>query len=116
MLKTSKIKKINKFSEDNNEEGNQVDMEEADYNLLDMEINYGEEGNAKESNTKKEEEDIESQSSIMHSNVAPEEWQREVEKASSKLKIDNANVAYTTGEWRGHIDQIKTYNTVFIYF
>lgn len=96
----------------NDNDGNQVEMEEAENNLLNMEIDFGDNNNAKEDLANKEDDDTEASSNILHSNVPTEEWQREVEKASSKLKQESINMTYTTGEWRGHIDQIKNNNTV----
>jgi hypothetical protein len=87
-------------------------MEEAENNMLNMEIDFGDNNNAKNDNNDKEEENNEINSNILYSNAPVEEWQREVEKMSSKLKPENLNLNYAAGEWRGHIDQIKTYNTV----
>jgi len=80
-----------------------------------MEIDYGD--NEKEATTNKQEEaNIENTNNeILHSDIPAQEWQREVEKMSSKLKTD-----YKTnniiGEWRGHIEQIKNYDTVSLSF
>lgn len=90
-------------------------MEEAENNMLNMEIDFGDNNNAKEDQQEKEEEGNEEASNILHSRVTPEEWQREVEKVSAKLKPENLNMNYAAGEWRGHIDQIKNYNTVYLH-
>jgi hypothetical protein len=50
-------------------------------------------------------------SNILVSDIPSEEWQREIEKVSSKLKIDYNNT-YNSIEWRSHMDQIKTNETV----
>ena len=96
----------------NDNDGNQVEMEEAENNLLNMEIDFGDNNKAKEDVDNKDEDVTEPNSNILHSNVSADEWQREVEKASSKLKPESMNMNYTAGEWRGHIDQIKNYNNV----
>ncbi len=101
------------FSDDRNDnDGNQVEMEETENNMLNMEIDFGDNPNVKEEVMNNEEENTEAMSNILYSNVPAEEWQREVEKASSKLKPEGLNMNYTAGEWRGHIDQIKNYNNV----
>jgi hypothetical protein len=51
-------------------------------------------------------------SDIMKSEIPAEDWQRELEKVSSKLKIDYGN-NYNSIEWRAHIDQIKNNESVF---
>lgn len=79
-----------------------------------MEIDYGDNNKEEVSNNKLEEDKQENANNeILSSDIPATEWQREVEKMSSKLKTDykGSNVI---GEWRGHIDQIKTYDTVII--
>ena len=48
----------------------------------------------------------------MKSDIPAEEWQRELEKVSSKLKLDYGN-NYNSIEWRAHVDQIKNNEGVF---
>lgn len=90
-----------------------MDIEEESPDLLNMEIDFGDK--AKDEMVMNKDDDQYSQnigSSILISDIPPEEWQRELEKVSSKLKMDyNAN-NYNTVEWRSHIDQIKTNEVV----
>ena len=81
-----------------------------------MEIDYGDSHKEDTMINKPEEENVENVANdILLSDVPAQEWQREVEKVSSKLKSDFlAN--HAIGEWRGHIDQIKTYDTVSLWF
>jgi hypothetical protein len=77
-----------------------------------MEIDYGDNNKEESSGNKNEEEQNENANNeIVHSEIPAAEWQREVEKMSSKLKTDY-KTSNIIGEWRGHIDQIKTYDTV----
>jgi translation initiation factor 2 beta subunit (eIF-2beta)/eIF-5 len=46
-------------------------------------------------------------SNILTSDIPPDEWQRELERVSSKLKTDYSVSSYSTSEWRSHIEQIK---------
>ena len=50
-------------------------------------------------------------SNILYSDIPADEWQRELERVSAKLKMDYNNSGYsshTNSEWRGHIEGIKT--------
>jgi len=80
-----------------------------------MEIDYGDNNKEETGTNKIEEEKNENvNNEILTSDIPAQEWQREVEKMSSKLKTDY-KTSNIIGEWRGHIEQIKTYDTV-IYF
>jgi translation initiation factor 2 beta subunit (eIF-2beta)/eIF-5 len=46
-------------------------------------------------------------SNILTSDIPPDEWQREIERVSSKLKMDYSVSNYSNSEWRAHIEQIK---------
>jgi hypothetical protein len=79
-----------------------------------MEIDYGDNNKADEADNKENDEKQDNANSdIIYSEIPLNEWQREVEKMSSKLKID-FKASNLIGEWRGHIDQIKTFDTVII--
>ena len=59
-------------------------------------------------NNKEKEKGLDDGSGILFSNISPEEWQRELEKVSSKLKFDYGRINMNgTSEWREHIQQIK---------
>ena len=68
--------------------------------------------NYQDENTEnKDDVNDEDDNGIIHSDIPANEWQREVEKMSIKLKTDYKTVNII-GEWRGHIEQIKTFDTV----
>jgi len=46
----------------------------------------------------------------MESKTTAEEWQKECERVSSRLKIQ---VTGDTKEWRTHLEQAKTYGEVY---
>ncbi len=88
-----------------------MDIDEALQNFLDMEIDFGDENRGEETEKVEEETQDNNGNEILLSDIPGQEWQREVERMSSKLKTD-----YKTnniiGEWRGHIEQIKNFDTV----
>jgi len=89
--------------------GNMVDIEEESPDLINMEIDFGDK--AKDSGDKNEDEaDQEIISNILTSDIPAEEWQREVERVASKLKFDFNNFNLNNAEWRGHLENIKTYD------
>ena len=81
--------------------------------LINNEIDYGDEANEKNenkttSNPQTTEKGLDDGSGILFSNISPEEWQRELEKVSSRLKFDYGKINMNgTSEWREHIQQIK---------
>ena len=93
------------------EEGLEIEDEMPD--LINNEIDYGDEVNEKSDtknapNPQSNDKGVDDGSGILFSNISPEEWQRELEKVSSKLKFDYAKVNMNgTSEWREHIQQIK---------
>ena len=93
------------------EEGLEIEDEMPD--LINNEIDYGDEVNEKNDtknapNPQSNDKGVDDGSGILFSNISPEEWQRELEKVSSKLKFDYAKVNMNgTSEWREHIQQIK---------
>jgi hypothetical protein len=78
-----------------------------------MEIDFGD-NKKEEKNTKNKDEDNNEEivSDILTSDIPAEEWQREVEKVSSKLKVDYSS-KYITGEWRSHMEQLKNNEIVY---
>ena len=95
----------------NKEEGLEIEDEMPD--LINNEIDYGDEVNDKNEtknapNPQSQDKGVDDGSGILFSNISPEEWQRELEKVSSKLKFDYAKINMNgTSEWREHIQQIK---------
>ena len=93
------------------EEGLEIEDEMPD--LINNEIDYGDEANEKNEsnavqNPQTTEKGADDGSGILFSNISPEDWQRELEKVSSKLKFDYARINMNgTSEWREHIQQIK---------
>lgn len=49
---------------------------------------------------------------ILESKTSPEEWQRECERVSTRLKVQMAG---DTKEWRTHLEQAKKYGEVSIH-
>ena len=93
------------------EEGLEIEDEMPD--LINNEIDYGDEANEKNEsnaaqNPQTNEKGMDDGSGILYSNINSEDWQRELEKVSSKLKFDYAKINMNgTSEWREHIQQIK---------
>lgn len=85
-----------------------VDIEEESPDLINMEIDFGDKPKNDSSN-KEDESNQEIISNILQSDIPAEEWQREVERVSSKLKIDFNNYNLNSSEWRGHLEIIKTH-------
>ena len=86
------------------EEGLEIEDEMPD--LINNEIDYGDnldEGEKKEETGKKEKREDDG-NGILYSGTSQEEWQRELEKVSSKLKLDYNNLkSVGSNEWRNHI-------------
>ena len=93
------------------EDGLEIEDEMPD--LISNEIDYGDDINGDEkkvTNAKhtKDNEQIDDGTGIMFSGTTQEDWQRELEKVSMKLKIEYGKInANGTSEWREHIQQIK---------
>ncbi len=93
------------------EEG--LDIEDEMPDLINNEIDYGDQitGDEKKqstTNNAKEVEQVDDGTGIMFSGTSQEDWQRELEKVSMKLKLEYGKVnANGTSEWREHIQQIK---------
>ncbi len=86
-----------------------VDIEEEAPDNINVEIQYDDEGKGgdnKNSNNNNEDKN-EVVSEILYSEVPADEWQRELERVSGKLKMD-FNSTFSTSEWRSHIDGIKS--------
>jgi hypothetical protein len=86
-----------------------VDIEEETPDQINQEIDFGDK--AKEDDKLNKENEQEIMSSILKSDIPLEEWKREVERVSSKLKIDYNNSNLFNSEWRGHVENIKKYDT-----
>ena len=93
------------------EDGLEIEDEMPD--LINNEIDYGDEINGDEkkannSNNVKEKEEKDDGIGIMYSGTSQEDWQRELEKVSSKLKLEYGRInANGSSEWREHIQQIR---------
>ena len=90
-----------------------LDIEDEMPDLINNEIDYGDDINGEEkkaTNVKsaKEGEQSDDGTGILFSGTTQEDWQRELEKVSMKLKIEYGKInANGTSEWREHIQQIK---------
>ena len=89
---------------------NAPEIEDEAPDLINNEIDYGDNldnGENKEEKGKKEKRE-EDGNNILYSGTSQEEWQRELEKVSSKLKLDYNNLkSVGSNEWRNHIQTIK---------
>jgi chromosome segregation ATPase len=89
---------------------NAPEIEDEAPDLINNEIDYGDnldEGEKKEETGKKEKREDDG-NGILYSGTSQEEWQRELEKVSSKLKLDYNNLkSVGSNEWRNHIQTIK---------
>ena len=87
-----------------------IDIEDEMPDLINNEIDYGDDidGEEKKPSKGKEEEQIDDGTGIMFSGTSQEDWQRELEKVSMKLKLEYGKINLNgTSEWREHIQQIK---------
>ena len=101
-----------KFEEKNlGNAGDSPDIEDEAPDLINNEIDYGDNLNeVKQEEKPKATTDIKDETGfgILYSTTSQEDWQRELEKVSSKLKLDyNALNAFNKNEWRNHIQTIK---------
>lgn len=107
-----------RIENDKNDKGadNVVDIEEESPDIINMDIEYEDEGKSKsnDKDLKGERKDLVNKgdivSNILTSDIPADEWQRELERVSAKLKIDynNSGYNYKDSEWRIHIEGIKT--------
>ena len=86
-----------------------MEIEEESPDAINKDIDFGDRA---QDTVKSENVEQEAVSEILKPSISPEDFQREVEKVSSKLKMDYSTKAYSSVEWRSHIDQIKTNETV----
>ena len=90
-----------------------LDIEDEMPDLINNGIDYGDDINGDEkkpatSNINKEGEQQDDGTGIMFSGTSQEDWNRELEKVSMKLKLEYGKInANGTSEWREHIQQIK---------
>ena len=90
-----------------------LEIEDEMPDLINNEIDYGDDVNQDEkkaanANTAKEGEQQDDGTGIMFSGTTQEDWQRELEKVSMKLKFDYGKInSNGNSEWREHIQQIK---------
>lgn len=110
LLKKPKVE-VDKTKE--KESDNIVEIEEESPELINKEIDYGDDSRGIKEVSRKEmeaEENNDLVQIILNSNISPDEWNREVERVSSKLRTDYTKntTNYNVAEWRNHIDQIKT--------
>ena len=103
--------KLEEIKGNSKEDG--LDIEDELPDLINNEIDYGDDINGEEKNrvnekNKRENEENDDGTGIMFSGTTQEDWQRELEKVSMKLKLDYGKIN-TNGisEWRDHIQQIK---------
>ena len=110
-FKEEKRKRLEEKKLNSKEEG--LDIEDEMPDLINNEIDYGDDitGDEKKqatANNAKEVEQVDDGTGIMFSGTSQEDWQRELEKVSMKLKLEYGKVnANGTSEWREHIQQIK---------
>jgi predicted nucleic acid-binding Zn-ribbon protein len=89
-----------------------LDIEDEMPDLINNEIDYGDDINGDDKKpTKDNKEGGEKQddgTEIMFSGITQEDWTRELEKVSMKLKLEYGKInSNGSSEWRGHIQQIK---------
>ena len=89
--------------------GNAPDIEDEAPDLINNEIDYGD--NLNNDDKKRGEEDKrdsneeDNGSNILYSGTSAEDWQRELEKVSNSLKLDYDSLnAFGNSEWRVHVD------------
>ena len=104
-----KMPKLEEKKLNSKEDG--LDIEDEMPDLINNEIDYGDDINGDEkkaSNQENKKESVDDGTGIMYSGTTQEDWQRELEKVGSKLKIEYGKInANGTSEWREHIQQIK---------
>ena len=104
-----KMPKLEEKKLNSKEDG--LDIEDEMPDLINNEIDYGDDINGDEKKASNQENKKESEddgTGIMYSGTTQEDWQRELEKVGSKLKIEYGKInANGTSEWREHIQQIK---------
>jgi len=107
------FRKPNLSEKSGNSKDSGIEIEDEMPDIINNEIDYGDDGNgedkkqSKEKNVK-EKEQIDDGTGIMYSGTTQEDWQRELEKVSMKLKLEYGKInANGSSEWREHIQQIK---------
>ena len=87
------------------------DVEDEAPDLINNEIDFGDNlNNEKVNEDEKEEDKMEEDdgNKILYSGTSGEDWQRELEKVSSKLKMDYDSLnVFGNSEWRAHINIIQ---------
>ena len=87
------------------------DVEDEAPELINNEIDFGDNlNNEKVNEDEKEEDKMEEDdgNKILYSGTSGEDWQRELEKVSSKLKMDYDSLnVFGNSEWRAHINIIQ---------
>ena len=89
-----------------------LDIEDEMPDLINNEIDYGDDINGDEKKAGNvpvsKEEQPDDGTGIMFSGTTQEDWNRELEKVGMKLKLEYGKInANGTSEWREHIQQIK---------
>ena len=106
-----KMPKLEEQRGKSKEDGLEIEDEMPD--LINNEIDYGDDVNGDEkkatnANNSKEGVQEDDGTGIMFSGTTQEDWQRELEKVSMKLKIEYGKInSNGNSEWREHITQIK---------
>lgn len=100
------------------ETDNVIEIEEESPELINKEIDFGDDSRGiKDANNIEAESDDKNDivQIVLTSNISPDEWNREVERVSSKLRSETTkNTAnYNLAEWRNHVDQIKNFEQNF---
>ena len=96
------------------------EIEDEAPDLINIEIDYGDnlDEDKKENKAKKidrSEEMDDNGTGILYSGTSNEDWQRELEKLASKLKLDYDNLnSYGNSEWRGHIETLQQNQKSFV--
>lgn len=105
-------------TKDSGQDNNVVDIEEDIPDQINREIDYGDSAKQATADTNTYRQVIEEDTGInqdnqdtqiLKSDIPKKDWMREVERVSSKLKVDYSSTSsYTTAEWRSHLEQFKT--------
>jgi hypothetical protein len=88
------------------------EIEDETPDVINMEIDYGD--NLDSENKEKEKKEVEQENqdddvnSIVYSGISSEDWQRELERLSSKLKLDYDNLSsMNSQEWKSRIETLR---------
>jgi hypothetical protein len=101
------------YRKEDGDEGDLVEIEEESPDAINKDIDFGD--RAQDTMMKSDNNEQEAVSEILQPSIPPEDFQREIEKVSSKLKMDYNTNIYNSVEWRSHVEQIRNNEGVWIY-